>query len=193
MLPAALLLITATLQGDVPALRVRPANGPLRVDGRLDEPAWLNADSVATLTQVVPREGGVPSTRTVVRVLAEPDALVIGVSAEDTGAIVSFAKQRDAELGSEDHVRLVLDTFGDGRTGYVFAVNPSGARYDALVSDRGESENPQWDGVWEARTRRTARGWTAEIRILARSLIFPNAMLVESPREPLPKTWSAAA
>jgi len=159
-------------------LRGAPARGAIRVDGRLDEPAWLYADSIVTLTQVVPVQGGRPTGRTTVRVLMEADALVIGVSAEDPDptAIVSFAKERDADLEDEDHIRLVLDTFGDGRTGYVFAVNPSGARYDALVSDRGESENPQWDGAWEARTNRTDRGWVLELRIPIRSLIFGSGL-----------------
>ncbi|MGE5803019.1 MAG: DUF5916 domain-containing protein [Gemmatimonadota bacterium] len=177
-----LLLSLATAQVDTtaptPVLRAVPARGAIRIDGQLDDPAWHSADSIVTLTQVVPREGGVPSARTIVRVLVEPDALVIGVSAEDPdpAAIVSFAKQRDASLEAEDHIRIVLDTFGDGRTGYVFAVNPSGARYDALVSERGESENDQWDGAWEARTSRSTRGWIAEIRIPARSLIFGSGL-----------------
>jgi hypothetical protein len=177
------LAVLTTLQrkaSDVlpPVLRAHPISGAIRVDGRLDEPAWLEADSIAGLTQVVPVQGGVPAARTSVRVLVEPDALVVGIVAEDAdpAAIVSFAKQRDADLSSEDHIRLVLDTFRDGRTGYVFAVNPGGARYDALVSERGESENPQWDGVWEAGTRRTGAGWMAEIRIPARSLIFASGL-----------------
>ena len=159
-------------------LRGAPAQGAIRIDGRLDEPAWFAADSILTLTQVVPIEGGRPTARTIVRVLVEADALVIGVSADDSdpAAIVSFAKERDADLEAEDHVRIVLDTFGDGRTGYVFAVNPSGARYDALVSDRGQSEYPQWDGIWEARTSHSPHGWTAEIRIPARSLIFGSGL-----------------
>lgn len=157
----------------VPVIRAAPASGAILVDGRLDEPSWREADSI-TLTQVVPREGTAPTARTVVRVLVERDALVFGVTSEDpdpTG-IVSFVKERDADLELEDHVRLVLDTFRDGRSGYVFAVNPSGARYDALVSNRGESEDRNWDAVWEARTTRTATGWVAEIRIPVRSLVF---------------------
>jgi hypothetical protein len=85
---------------------------------------------------------------------------------------VSFSVRRDAALGSEDHVRIVLGPFLDGRSGYVFAVNPSGARYDALINPGGESENANWDGIWEAATRRTSAGWTAEVRIPIQSLAF---------------------
>jgi hypothetical protein len=144
------------------------------VDRRLDEPAWRDADSIARLVQVVPRQGAAPTARTAIRVLVQVDALVFGVMADDpdpTG-IVSFAKERDADLEREGHLRLVLDTFRDSRSGLVFAVNQSGARYDALVSKRGESENRNRDAVWEARTTRTAMGWVAEVRIPVRSLIL---------------------
>jgi hypothetical protein len=161
-----------------PRLRAAPLSSDLRLDGRLDEAAWASADSIVDLTQVEPVEGGVPSARTVVKVLADADVLVIGVVAydPDTAGIVSFSKRRDASLRREDHVKIVLDTFLDGRSGYVFAVNPSGARYDALVADRGEGESPNWDAAWEAATARKADGWSVEIRIPVRSLSFARGL-----------------
>ena len=53
---------------------------------------------------------------------------------------------------------MVIGPFLDGRSGYVFAVNPSGARYDGLINPGGESDNPDWDGIWEAATARTRAG-----------------------------------
>lgn len=161
-----------------PALRVSSVNASIAIDGKLDEPQWLAADSIADLTQIEPQEGGAPSGRTVVRVLALPDALVIGVRADDPdpGRITSFARQRDASLSSEDHIRVVLDTYLDGRSGYVFIVNPSGARYDALVANQGEGENSNWDAVWEAATTRTVTGWALELRIPVKSLLFRRGL-----------------
>jgi hypothetical protein len=71
---------------------------------------------------------------------------------------------------------IVLDAFQDGRSGYVFAVNPSGARFDGLVSSQGEEVNSDWDAVWEARTSRDGTGWSAEIRIPIRSLSFKRGL-----------------
>lgn len=157
-----------------PALRAGVLTGPLRLDGRLDEPAWAAADSITNLTQIEPVEGARPMGRTVVRVLADADAVVIGIRCDDPdpGRLVAFARERDAALASEDHLKIVLDTYRDGRSGYVFAVNPNGARYDALVAGQGESENANWDAIWEAATARTATGWSAEIRLPVRSLQF---------------------
>ncbi len=68
------------------------------------------------------------------RVLADTRALVIGVVCDepDPSGIVSFSVRRDADLSSEDHIRVVLGPFADGRSGYVFAVNPSGSRYERV-------------------------------------------------------------
>ncbi|HEX9564911.1 MAG TPA: carbohydrate binding family 9 domain-containing protein [Gemmatimonadaceae bacterium] len=162
-----------------PALRVAFDPGrSIRIDGRLDEPAWLTVDSIANLTQIEPVEGQAPSGRTVVRVVAESDALVFGIRADDPdpSQITSFSRNRDANLTNEDHIRLVLDTYLDGRSGYVFIVNPHGARFDALIANQGEGENAQWDAIWEAATHRSSTGWSAEIRIPAKSLLFRRGL-----------------
>ena len=161
-----------------PALRIGSANGGLRLDGVLNEPAWAATDSIADLTQIEPVEGGRPTGRTVVRVLASGEAIIFGVRADDpeAGRITSFARERDAILGNEDHIRLVLDTYLDGRSGYIFMVNPNGARYDALVANQGEGENANWDAVWEAATSVTPNGWSAEIRIPVKSLLFRRGL-----------------
>ena len=157
-----------------PTLRASTQRGDIRIDGVLDESDWTAADSIADLTQIEPVEGARATGRTIVRVLVSNDALVIGIRAEagDSAGLVSFARERDAQLTNEDHVKIVLDTYRDGRTGYVFAINPNGARYDALVSGQGESENANWDAAWESAATRSATGWSAEIRIPVRSILF---------------------
>ena len=67
---------------------------------------------------------------------------------------------------------IVFDTFLDGRSGYVFAVNPSGARFDGLVIEQGEDVNSDWDEIWEAKTSIDNNGWYAEFRIPIKSLSF---------------------
>ena len=163
---------------DVPSVHASRLSGAIRIDGILDEAAWRDADSIVNLTQVEPRTGEPPSARTTIRILMSVDALLIGVRADYPPglSIVGFARDRDASLDSEDNIKLVLDTYLDGRSGYVFAVNPNGARYDALVASQGEGENSNWDAVWEAATKRDSAGWTAEIRIPLKSLLFRRGL-----------------
>ncbi len=163
---------------DRPRLQVGASSGPLRVDGFLDEADWAVAPAIDGLAMVEPRQGDSGTGLTVVKVLAGPKALVFGIRCQDPEAskIVSFTKERDAEFDSEDHVVVVLDPFQDGRSGYVFAVNPGGARFDALVEPGGEDVDKNWDGEWEATTVRDAEGWTAEIRIPISTLSFKHGL-----------------
>ena len=135
---------------EAPRLRVSALPDHITIDGRLDEPQWESAERVDTFFQADPVEGAPATARTTVRVLASAKAIVVGIICDDPepAGIVSFSVRRDALLTSEDHVRVVLGPFLDGRSGYVFAVNPSGARYDGLINPGGETDNPDWDGIW---------------------------------------------
>src|SRR5829696_344608 len=136
----------------------------MRLDGRIDASAWSLDDSIATLREIETREGIAGTGRTVVRVIMRGDQIVFGVRVEypDSVPIVTFARERDAALANEDHIKIILDTFRDGRSGYIFAVNANGARYDALVTSQGESENSNWDAIWTAKTARLPDGWSVE-------------------------------
>ena len=162
-----------------PTLAVGVLDGSVRVDGVLDEAAWASAPALPGLTMTEPDEGASPVAATVVRVLADAHALVIGILARDPdpSGIVSTSKARDPQMDKEDYVKVVLDPFLDGRTGYIFAVNPGGARYDGLVDRSARNgEDSQWDAVWEARTSRDGQGWSAEIRIPLQSLTFDASL-----------------
>jgi hypothetical protein len=179
-LPLAVLLFlcrasaAAAQQPTAPTVRAGVMEDRFALDGRLDEAAWATAGVIDSLVQSDPVEGAVPTGRTTLRVLAGSRALAIGIICEDPtpGGIVSYSVRRDAALGSEDHVRIVFGPFRDGRSGYVFAVNPTGARYDAIINPGGESENAEWDGIWDAVVTRTPSGWTAEIWIPIQTLAF---------------------
>ena len=165
-----------------PALRAgvtsRETLEGIRIDGRLSEPAWSTADSIGNLTTTEPEEGGVPEGKTVVRVLVDAEEIVIGVSCLDSDptGIVAFSKARDAELDEEDHVLIVIDTFGDGRSGYAFAINPSSSRFDGLVLPSGDDVNGDWDAVWEGVASHDSTGWSAEFRLPIKSLGFRKGL-----------------
>jgi uncharacterized protein DUF5916 len=164
----------ASAQAVAPTLRAGTVSSAIVIDGQLSETAWESADAIEDFHQTDPVEGAPASNRTRVQILADAKSIVIGILCEepDPSRIVSFSVRRDAVLDAEDHVRVVLGPFADGRSGYVFAVNPSGARYDSLINPGGEGDNPDWDGIWEAATTRLPTGWSAEIRIPVLTLAF---------------------
>ncbi len=144
----------------------------ITLDGKLDEPEWAKAETL-TLTQQSPRPGESTPYRTEVKVLVSGDALYFGFICHDPNpkAIAVHTQQRDGDVTGDDTVSIVLDTYGDRRTGYFFQINAAGTRVDGLISSP-ESASLDWDGIWDARTVRTSDGWTAEIVIPSRTLSF---------------------
>jgi len=157
-----------------PVIRVGKNTRGLHFDGRVDEPCWQDADSISNLTMVEPDEGSTPTYPTVVRIIANEKEIIVGVICYDDHPekIVSFSKARDSRLRGEDHIKFVFDTYRDERTGYIFAVNPGGSRYDALSERHGEREDKNWDGIWDAKTYTGKSFWSAEIRIPIKTLTF---------------------
>jgi hypothetical protein len=184
--PVALLLFLSCLcwaaparaQSPRPVLRTGRTTDPIQLDGRITEAAWFTADSIDGLTEVEPVAGIRPASHTVVRVLATEREIYVGVVAWNPPGVrtTSYSKARDSEIDNEDYLGVIFDTFLDGRSGYVFVVNPNGARLDGLVSSRGEDVNSNWDAIWDVKTTRSDSGWSAEFVIPLKSLIFARGL-----------------
>ena len=160
--------------GPAALARAARADGAVKLDGRLDEPAWTQASGIGPLTQSEPEEGAAPGEATEVRVLFDEQNLYFGIRCldRDPGGIAATKMGRDGELEGDDHVMVVLDTFGDRRNGFFFAVNPRGARAEGQIANNSESLNFDWDGIWDAAARVDAEGWTAELAIPFKTLRF---------------------
>ena len=143
------------------------------LDGRLDEPFWATADSIDDLRQREPLEGSSATERTVVKVAHDAEALYIAVRCDDSNMRGVRASQlrRDADLSSDDNVQLLIDSFNDRRSAFVFGTNPNGAMWDAQFSGV-DDVNENWNGIWEVAVSRDSAGWTAEFRIPLLALRF---------------------
>jgi hypothetical protein len=167
----------------VTALRVREA---VQVDGLLDEPVWSLAEAASGFRQREPKEGEAATEATEVSVLYDDTNLYVGVRALDRRPrdVIARILQRDrvlqagidnqARWAGDDGVAILLDPFLDHRNAFLFATNPNGAEFDALVTDESASYNADWRGVWRVAARRTAQGWSAEFAIPFRSLRYPS-------------------
>jgi len=156
----------------LPRVHARQATGPITIDGKLNETAWKDAEPML-LTQQSPYPGKPTPYVTDVRVLIVGDALVFGFNCHDPrpSAIQTHTLERDGDQLGDDTVTVILDSFGDKKTAYYFQINSLAARFDGLIAGPGDFST-DWDGVWDARTARTADGWSAEIWIPAQTLNF---------------------
>ncbi|MGC2743945.1 MAG: DUF5916 domain-containing protein [Candidatus Angelobacter sp.] len=151
-------------------------SGSITLDGKLNEPAWRDAQNFM-LTQQAPNPGQPTPYRTEVRVLVASDAIYFGFVCHDPkpGTIALHTMRRDGDQSGDDTVSIVLDTYGDHRTGYFFQINSAGARVDGLIDDP-QNISLDWDGIWDARTAKTKDGWSAEIVIPSRTLSFTRGL-----------------
>ncbi|MEO0513592.1 MAG: DUF5916 domain-containing protein [Planctomycetota bacterium] len=146
-----------------PRLAVTRTGTRPKLDGRLDDPAWQAAAVLDTFTQVDPEEGDPPSQRTELRVLYDDNNLYVGFRCFDSepDLIRATVMARDASLEPDDRVAFTIDPFFDRRNGFLFEVGAAGAMRDAIIE--GGSARADWNGIWNARVSRDARGWSAEI------------------------------
>ncbi len=175
-------------QSTIAAVRVPPESVGIRVDGSLDEPVWRSAPAATGLRQREPDAGAPASERTEVRVAYDGSNLYVAIRAfdDDPGAVIARILQRDKVMEPEqftllprfagdDAVAILLDPFHDHRNAFIFATNPNGAEFEALLTDEGREFNIDWRGVWTVATGADRDGWTAEFAIPFRTLRYPNA------------------
>ena len=159
--------------------------GP-NIDGSLDDAVWVRAPLVDQFVQQEPDEGAPATERTEVRILYDGSNLYLAVRAfdSDPDGIIATEMRRDSpRILDEDNFQVVLDTFNDSRSAYMFVTTPLGARLEQQVFEEGEGRtiglsaniNRDWNGVWHVATERTDEGWTAEISIPMVTLRFPDA------------------
>jgi len=167
-------LTSPALGAQRPGLSMTRTDQPPAIDGELDDAVWSSAQPSDAFTQVEPREGEAPSERTEIRAVYDDDCLYLAIRCfdRDATAILGTQMKRDADLDSDDRVLIVLDTFEDHRNGYFFAMNPVGAKVDALIAGNGENVNQAWDAIWEGRASIDAQGWSVEMALPFKSLSF---------------------
>ena len=175
-------------EGGVPEVRaVRIADSiTIRLDGELNESVWQTAPIGTGFRQQEPFEGEPATERTDVRILFNGSTLYIGILAHDRdpSGIIARILQRDRIMASnfqgqpqfagDDAVAILFDPFHDHRNATIFATNPNGAEFDALLTDEGREFNIDWRGVWDVRSAITDEGWSTEFAIPFRTLRFPS-------------------
>ncbi|MEW6338965.1 MAG: DUF5916 domain-containing protein [Acidobacteriota bacterium] len=145
----------------------RLAEAP-RIDGLVTDEEWAGATLLdRPFTQVEPEFGAPSPFRTTIRVAQTETAVFVAFEAFDPEPerLAAAATSRDGDLGSDDSVTVMLDTFRDRRRAYAFRTNALATQWDARVADNGRTVDALWDAEWRCAARRLDDRWTAEIEI----------------------------
>ena len=146
----------------------------ITIDGRLMEPAWATARPANHFITQQPNQGLPATGDTELYFLYDSSNLYIGVNCWDPSPdhIVINEMNEDFPVTETDSISVLLDTLHDHQSGFVFSSNAVGAKRDAQTSNDGAQQNQDWDGVWDVRTSRHDKGWTAEFVIPFKTLRF---------------------
>ncbi len=153
---------------------IRDTGGTLRLDGRLDDAVWAEAEFVTSFWQREPDEGEPATRRTEVAFVFDDEALWIGgrMYTDDPASLQAYRTRRDQNTGSE-RLLVSLDPYLNRRTAVSFGVNAAGSRTDWFhPEDNVSNRDYTWDPVWSARVQRDSLGWTAEMRMPFSQLRF---------------------
>ncbi len=180
------------------ALAVRVAAAPT-FDGLVNDPLWESIEPASDFVQQNPDEGKPATERTEVRVAFDDSNLYFGIICYDRQRenIVVTQNRRDGSLDDTDSIQLLIDTYNDGQSAFVFGTSPTGIEFDAQVTKAGQTRgsgggparaggaggggaqragaaafNLNWDAVWRVRSQVTERGWESEIVIPFRTLRY---------------------
>lgn len=160
-----------------PSLRAARADGPIVLDGLLNEPSWSAADSTTgTFWMTQPQAGFAAPDRSVARILYDDEALYVGMVLYDPEPhrAISAGLEQDFAPQASDIVGVAIDASRDKQSAYVFGANPAGAKWDAQSFNDGAAINPAWEGIYEVETSTFAEGWILEMRIPLTTLRFPR-------------------
>ncbi len=166
------------MQSSQPRALAPGAGEKLTLDGRLDEPAWQRAPLHERFVQFLPTDKQPPPAgyRTTVQVLAQDDALVIGVRAYDPRPqdIRAPLTRRDQVKRDQDFIAVVIDAVGDRRAAQFVRVNAAGVIADGMYIAAGDSEDFAPDFDVEAAAARLDDGYSVELRLPFIALRYPH-------------------
>ena len=148
---------------------------PPKIDGMLDDAAWLGVEPVSDFIMSRPDEGGKPTQATEVRVLYDNRAIYVGAMLYDTrpDSILHELGSRDDQDLNADVFRFVVDPYNLRQDAFDFGVNAAGVQADSKFSDF------TFNAVWKSAAKINDKGWCVEMEIPLSAIRFPKKPVQE--------------
>ena len=144
------------------------------IDGNLADSIWESAEWATNFIEVNPDENTDPSEQTKFKILYDQKHLYIALKALDSEpeTITNRLSRRDGFVG--DRINVLIDSYHDLRTGFLFTVTAAAVRGDEFITDNGNNIDASWNPIWSAKALIDNEGWTAEMKIPLSQLRFSN-------------------
>ena len=144
------------------------------IDGILGPVEWQKSLFQSNFIQSEPKPGSPSREQTFVAVQFDDKNIYIAFFCRKSypDPIIARQTRRDQLIKNDDLVAVMLDTYDDDRSAYLFLTNGLNTQSDARISDDAKYMDFNWDGNWEARTTISDSGYTVEISIPFNSIRF---------------------
>lgn len=145
------------------------------IDGKITESAWDAVVWSSDFTEKTPDEGTPPAYQTKFKVMYDQKYLYIAIRAFDSepDLIQQRLSRRDGFQG--DRVNVIIDSYHDKRTAFVFTTTAAGVKGEEIVSQNGNNWDASWNPIWYTNAAVDEKGWTAEMKIPFSQLRFGKA------------------
>ena len=150
---------------------VAPDAAPV-IDGKLDDTGWNGVAWATDFIENEPDENTPPTFQTRFKIVYDDKNLFVGIQCFDKApdSIINRLSRRDGFIG--DRVNVLIDSYHDERTGFVFTTTAAGVKGDEIATDNGDNIDDSWNPVWYTKANIDSEGWTAEMKIPFSQLRF---------------------
>ncbi len=151
-------------------VNIKKTQGTVKVDGKLDEALWQQAEIATNFWQKLPyyAEGADPKTE--VKLTYDENNIYIAAKCYQSEPIIVQSLKRD-DYWDNDGFGIVIDPLNTKANAYLFGCSAAGVQWDALRSETS-GINDDWSNKWFAEVNVEKDFWTAEIAIPLRILKY---------------------
>jgi len=145
------------------------------IDGKIDDASWEIVKWSSDFIENDPDENTPPTFQTAFKIIYDAKYLYVAIRAfdSDPDKIERRLSRRDGFEG--DRVNVVIDSYNDKRTAFLFTTTAAGVKGDEFATDNGNNIDDSWNPIWYTKTTIDKKGWNAEMKIPLSQLRFGKA------------------
>ena len=146
-----------------------------KIDGILNDEAWLGADEAKDFIQFKPAMGVEEKDhqKTIVKATYDNNAIYFGAYLHDKPEDIMRQFTFRDNFGQSDFFEIVINPNNDGQNDTEFFVQSSGTQADAIANP-SIGEDFGWNAVWSSAVKIVDDGWIVEVKIPYSALRFSN-------------------
>lgn len=140
-----------------------------KIDGVLNDEAWMYAEKASQFTQTEPYPNRPSTQKSEVMITYDNEAVYVAAMLYDSSpdSILKELSIRD-NYGNTDLFSVSFDTFHDLQNRFEFGVTAAGVQFDEKTGAE------TFDVVWESDVKINDKGWAVEMKIPYSAIRFPE-------------------